>query len=186
MQEVDNVLRIFKETRRAIFEKDSRKINRLSDQTIHTATVYQDPDNIIVAVFIYALSKIVEREHYEKMVGWEEFNKNLIKNLDIAIKYLESKDIKKFRIILGRIRNSINKISSNLRIYIQDVFRKAELNKALKLYAHGLSSEKTAQLLGVSLWDLSGYIGQSHMSEVKKDMGLPVGKRIKIAEEMFT
>ncbi len=186
MQEVDNVLRIFKETRQAIFDKDSRKINQLSDQTIHTATIYQDPDNIIVAVLIYSIGKIVEREHYQKMLGWAEFNKNLIKNIDISIKYLEKKDIENFRIILGRIRNSINKISSNLRIYIQDVFRKAELNKALKLYAHGLSSEKTAQLLGVSLWDLSGYIGQSHLSEVKKDMGLPLKKRIKIAEDMFS
>ncbi len=185
MQEVENILRIFRETKTAIFENDSRKIKRLSGQTIHTATIYQDPDNIIVAVLVYSLSKIIEREHYERMVGWEVFNKNLIKNIDLVISYLEKKDFEKFRIVLGKIRNSINKVAGNLRIYIQDVFRKAELNKALKLYEHGISSEKTAQLLGVSLWELSSYIGQSHSSEIKKEIGIPVEKRIKIAEEIF-
>ena len=65
-----------------------------------------------------------------------------------------------------------------------DVFE-AEINKAFKIYEHGISSEKTAELLGVSLWDLSSYIGQSSISEAHISMSMPVKKRLKIAEDIF-
>jgi len=64
-------------------------------------------------------------------------------------------------------RNSINFISGNLSNYIKDIFEKARINKAFKLYEHGLSSQQTAELLGISSWDLASYIGQSSISESK-------------------
>ena len=65
MQEKENILRIFKETKEAIEQEDNIKLKELSDQTIHTASMSQDPDNIAVAVIIYSLSKIIEREEYD-------------------------------------------------------------------------------------------------------------------------
>jgi len=185
MQEVDNVLRILKEARLAINVADTYKMRILSDQTVHTATIYQDPDNVIVAVLVYALSKIMQRENYRTMEGWKEFYQVLLKNLDDSIFAIEKNELEKFRTAMGKIRSSINEIESDLRIYIQDVFRKAELNKALKIYEHGLSAQQTAELLGVSLWDLSSYIGQSSISEAH-EQGISVKERIKIAEEFFS
>ena len=86
---------------------------------------------------------------------------------------------------MGRIRNSLNKIEGDLGRYIKDVFKKAEINKAFKLYEHGLSTEKTAELLGVSLWDMAGYIGQSNIGDAKVAISMPIAKRIKIAEDIF-
>ena len=59
---------------------------------------------------------------------------------------------------MGKIRNSINEIEGDLSVYLRDILYKAGINKAFKLYEHGLSAEKTASLLGVSLWDFAGYI----------------------------
>ena len=73
MQEKENVLRIFEETKRAIEENDSAKIKSLSNQTINTASLTHDPDNIAVAVVVYSLSKIIEREGYRKLPGWSNF-----------------------------------------------------------------------------------------------------------------
>jgi len=185
MKEEENVLRILKEARKAINENNPSEIKKLSDQTIHTATISQDPDNIIVAVLVYSLAKIVEREHYKEMPGWDNFYSEFLKYLDSAILHLEKNDIDKYRNDVGKIRNVMNKISSNLGEYIRDVFRKAKINKAFKIYEHGLSEEKTAHLLGVSLWDLAGYIGQSTVSEAKVNESMPVKNRIKIAEEIF-
>ncbi|MDO8517372.1 MAG: hypothetical protein Q7S33_04590 [Nanoarchaeota archaeon] len=185
MQEAENILRILKETRKALNDNDFYKIKLLSDQTVHTATVYQDPDNIITAVLVYSLGKIMERENYKQMPDWDEFFKSFLINLDIAIKALEKKDIEKFRESVGKIRNSINKISGHLSEYIRDIFQKAEINKAFKMYEHGLSSERTAEVLGISLWDLSSYIGQSTVSEARLNEGLPIKKRIKFVEDIF-
>ena len=60
IEERDNVLRILKETKRALERGDASKLRLLSDQTINTASRTQDPDNIAVAVIVYSLSKIIE------------------------------------------------------------------------------------------------------------------------------
>ncbi|MAH51131.1 hypothetical protein CMI37_35265 [Candidatus Pacearchaeota archaeon] len=185
MKEVEHILRILKETREAFDTGDVVRVKHLSNQTIHTAAISQDGDNVVVAVLVYALGKVLERERYREMAGWDVFYKTLIKNFDIAIKSLEKNDIEKFREAVGAIRNCLNEIDEDLGLYIQDVFRKAEINKAFKLYEHGLSSEQTAKLLGVSLWDLSTYIGQSSISEAFASETLPVQERVKIAEEIF-
>lgn len=185
MKEVSNIVRIFREVRAAIETEDSHKIKKLSDQTIHTATLTQDPDNIVVAVMIYVVAKVVEREHYHRMKGWQQFRDILLKNWDSSIKALENGDIKKFRTYIGHIRHSLNKIDENLAIYIKQVFQKAQINKAFKIYEHGLSSQQTADLLGVSLWDMASYIGQSRVSEAKLNQSMSERKRVKIAEGFF-
>jgi len=185
MEEVENVLRILRETRRLVEGDDAAGLKGLSNQTIHAAAVFQDADNIVVAVLVYSLGKVLERDHYRSMEGWGEFHTALIKNLDLAVGALGKEDIKNARVYLGRIRNSLNKIEGSLGDYIKDVFRKAEINKAFKLYEHGLSSEKTADLLGVSLWDMASYIGQSHIGDAKIAVSMPVLERVKIAEGMF-
>ena len=185
MKEVGNILRIFREAKTAMVNGDPHDIKRLSGQTIHSATISQDPDNVVIAVLIYAVGKILERENYKEMPGWKEFYKVLIQNWDLAIKALENNDVDGFRVSIGKIRNSINKIDEDLSVYIRDVFNKAEINKAFKIYEHGLSSEQTATMLGVNLWDLASYIGQSSISEAKVSETMDVKERIKTAEEIF-
>lgn len=185
MKEVENVLRILRETKRFVEEGNAAELKSLSNHTIHSAAIYQDGDNIVVAVLVYSLGKVLEREHYRSMAGWDEFYEAVVKNLGMAIGALEKGDVKNARVYLGRIRNSLNEIDGDLGEYIKDVFKKAEINKAFKLYEHGLSSEATAELLGVSLWDMASYIGQSSISEAKVLVSMDVKKRVGIAEEMF-
>lgn len=185
MKEVKNVLRILKETKGLIQTGNTHELKNLSNQTLHSATVSQDPDNIIVAVLVYSIGKVIERENYRNLEGWGEFEQAVSKNLDLAIKSLGENDLRKTRIALGRIRSSLNEIEGNLGEYIEDIFRKAEINKAFKLYEHGLSSEQTAKLLGVSLWDLSSYIGGSHIHNARTALSMPIKERIKIAEDLF-
>jgi len=194
MKEGENILRILRKTKQFIGEDNAFELKGLSNQTIQSATITQDGDNIVVAVLVYSLGKVMERDHYRDMDGWKEFYGAVIKNLELAIKSLSSKDdsgdpdknnVKNMRIYLGRIRNSLNEISGDLSRYIKDTFKKAEINKAFKLYEHGLSTEKTAQLLGVSLWDMASYIGQSHIGDAKIAITMPAKDRVKIAEDIF-
>jgi hypothetical protein len=185
MQEKENILIILKETLLALKKGDSLKIKNLSDKTNHTITVYQDPDNVIVAVLVYSIGKIVERENYRKMDGWTYLIDNINLNIKNSIKFLEKDNLDEFRNSLGKIRNSINAIEGSLKDYLNDVFYKAGVNKAFRFYEHGLSSQRTAELLGISLWDLNSYIGQSNIAEAKISESMPVKDRIKTAEEFF-
>ncbi|MEK6827649.1 MAG: hypothetical protein AABX99_04155 [Nanoarchaeota archaeon] len=186
MQEKENVMRILQEAKDAIKNNDSFKLKDLSDQTIHTASITQDPDNIAVAVAIYSLSKIVERRKFQEFPGWGDFYKSIISTFDDLSNALRKKDDKQLRESLALIQKIISKLSGALKIYIQDVFRKAQINKASKIYEHGISMEKTAHLLGVSLYELASYAGQKPETyEVPLTKTLDVKSRIKLAEDMF-
>lgn len=183
MQEHDNVLRIFKETEQALKKGDSATIKNLSNQTINTASLTQDADNIAVAVLVYSLSKIVESQDYQSLKGWDSFYRVFITSIESAIKDIN--DEKKIREDLEMIRKAMNKVSWKLKKYIQEVFRKASINKASKIYEHGLSMETTARLLGITMFELASYSGQTEVSDAPLTKTIDVKARIKIAEEMF-
>ncbi len=185
MQEKNNVLRILAETKEAIKNGDVVEIKNLSNQTTDTASLTQDPENIAVAVIVYSLSKIIERGGYRKLPGWNSFYNTYLSAIDKAILALKKNDEKALTQNLELIRKAINKLSGKLKIYIQDVFRKASINKASKLYEHGISMEKTAKLLGITLFELAGYAGQREIPEVSKTRIPNVEARIKIAMGMF-
>ena len=185
MQEADNVLRILKETRAALERSDSFNIRALSNQTINTASLTQDPDNIAVAVIVYSLSKIVERMDYRQLQGWKKFYANVLVYLDKSIKDIESGDYARFRSDFKMIRGSIENLSGKLKKYIKEVFRNAEISKASRIYEHGISMEHTASLLGISQYELAEYAGRTGIPDVPENYTRNTKSRIKLAMEMF-
>ncbi len=176
--EYENISLVLSEAKEAILNNDPSKLKLLSDRTVHSATINQDSESIIVAVVIYSLGKILERDRYLKVSEEDNIFKDILKRLDSAASFAKKRDTTNLVNSLGAIRESITNLDGDLSNYIKDIFYKAGINKAFKLYEHGLSSEKTASLLGVSLWDLAGYIGQSYVSELKLNEAIPVRERI--------
>ena len=107
-----------------------------------------------------------------------------IKSFDNMILFLKKDDIKNFRKEVASIRNLIQRLSGKLKDYINDVFRKAEINKASRIYEHGISLGKTAQLLGVTQWELVDYMGQKKTDE--KYSVTDIRKRAQSAVEFFS
>jgi len=186
MQEKENVLRILQETKDAIKNNDSIKLKLLSNQTNNTASLTQDPDNIAVAVAVYSISKIIERIEYRDLAGWKDFYKVITSAVDNSINAIKKDDAEKLTNSLISIRNAVSKLSGKLKDYIQDVFRKAQINKASKIYEHGISMEQTANLLGITLFELATYSGQKPEGpETPLTKTMDVKSRIKIAMDMF-
>ena len=185
MQEKENVLRIFQETKEAITKGDVAKIRNLSNQTTNTAALTHDPDNISVAVVVYALSKIMEREDYRKLPGWNNLYNTYIGAIDKILVALQKNDEKTFRQNIELIRNALNKSSGKLKDYIKDVFRSASINKASRLYEHGISMEKTSKLLGITQFELAEYAGKGKIPDVPEAKTVNVRSRIKLIMDMF-
>lgn len=186
MIEKENILYILKETLSSLNNNDFLKLKELSNRTVHSSSIDQDSSSILVAVILYSLSKILERNSYRDDPSWEVFYKKVLKYLEEAIIFLENDDIKNFRHSLKLIRVNIGKLSGNLKVYISDVFRKAEINKASKIYEHGISMEKTSKLLGISLWELASYSGQKAVFERSgESKTVDVKNRIKLVKKFF-
>jgi hypothetical protein len=185
MKEEANVLRILRETRTAIEKNDSFMIKNLSNQTVNTSSLTQDPDNIAVAVIVYSLSKIIERQDYRQLPGWKKFYTNILLYMDKSIKDVENKNYEMFREDFKMIRGSIENLSGKLKRYIKEVLRNAEINKASRLYEHGISMEQTASLLGVTLYELADYVGRTGIPDAPENKTMNTKERIKLAMEMF-
>ncbi len=185
MQEKEHILEILEQTKRAIKEEDVIKLKELSNNTIHTSSIYQDPDNIALAVIIYSLSKIIERRNYKEYKEFDSFKKTYEKSIHKSIQFLKNNELEQYREQINQIRKTIEQLSGKLKVYIQDVFRKAQINKASRIYEHGISIEQTAKILGISVWELAEYAGKTGISNVNLSVTLPVKKRIKLTEDFF-
>jgi len=185
MQEKQHILKTLKDVKKALERKNYVEIKNLSNKVIHNASINQDPDIISVAVIIYSLSKLIEREDYKSEKNWNNFYKSYLQNIKDMISALEKDEAEEFRKEVNTNRELIEELSGNLKNYISDVFRRARINKASRIYEHGISMEKTAKILGVSLWELAEYAGRTRIGDVNLSVTLPIKKRIKIAEEIF-
>ncbi|MFH0831387.1 MAG: hypothetical protein V1886_00765 [archaeon] len=185
MQEKENLLDILLKTKQAVKDEDVVLMRELSDRTVHSASIYGDEDNIAIAVIVYSLSKIVERKKYHEYPDWPKFFQTCMNGLSIAIIALKKGDSRKFRSAIKEIRSRVGRISGNLRHYIQDVFRKAEITKASRVYEHGISMQKTSELLGISVFELAEYAGSTGISDVDLSITKNVKERLKTAEEVL-
>ena len=186
MQEVNNILRILEGTKKAIKHGDTSEMKSLSNQTINTASMTQDPDNIAVAVIVYSLSKILERRDYQSLKGWNTFHRIFVSAVERAIQDIKEGSEVKFRKEFEMINQSIERLSGKLKNYVEEVLRSAKINKASRIHEHGISLEQTARLLGVSQYELADYIGRTGISEVPESRTMDSKSRIKLAMELFT
>ena len=185
MEEREHILEVLKETKKALKNQNYIKIKYLSNEVVHNSSIHQDPDIISLAVILYSLSKLIEREHYKEYANWQNFYRDYLKGIDVLIKTIEKDDIESFREEINYVTKLINSLTGNLKIYIADVFGKAKINKASGIYEHGISMETTAKILGISVWELAEYSGQTKIADINLSVTMPLIKRIKLAEDIF-
>lgn len=184
IQEKEHLIEILEETKKALRSNNAFELQALSDKTIHSASIYQHTDSILVSVIIYTLSKLVLRRNSLKIKNWESFVLRCEVNLDKAIQAIKKNDLNDLIYHLKKIKLNLTKLSIDLQPYIQEVFNKASINKASKIYEHGISLSQTSRLLGITQWELADYIGQKNISD-NYDLTLDTKKRAKLALEFF-
>lgn len=158
-------------------EKDVAELRELSDHIIHNASIFQDEDSISIAILIYSLSKIIERRE-----GRMNYNV-LLKLITGAGKNLEQNKIDGYRGVIKKLFKFISTIDTKLKLYIEEVINQAEIKKGSKLYAHGISLGRAAEVLGISQWELMFYIGKTKLTDVKGGVG--VRERLNYARGLF-
>ncbi len=164
-----------------ILEKEEHPehgLSELSNHVIHDASIFQDDDSVSVAVLIYALSKIVQH-CCEKGIE----HKSMAKDLKIAYEFLSKNNISGYRAAIKDMFMQIKNMDNKLKLYIQEVLDKAKIKKGSKMHEHGISTARTAEILGITQWELQNYVGKQQEFEVTE---MPAKKRLEIAREMFT
>ena len=185
-EEVEHVISVLRETREALETSDTFKLQKLSDQTIHSASIHQHTDFITLAVLIYSLSKILERKEKMNIARWSAYVKKINDELFKAMSELKKGDSEEFARHLEHTKELLISFSPNVRENVQEVIKRASINKASKIYEHGISLSRTAKLLGITQWELADYVGHSKAHEDPYATTVDEKKRAKIAREFLS
>jgi hypothetical protein len=179
-----DIIRILRRALSAIKKNDTLELDELSNQTIHDASIFQDKDAIAIAVVVYSISKIMNRSESNPEY-WEKVYKKIESDLEEARFFLEKGKEDKYRPVIKNILQNIGEVDDKLKLYIVDVLEKAKMVKGSKLYEHGVSIERAAELLGVSQWELMSYVGKTQIVDRYKEEVIPVSLRIEHAKKVF-
>lgn len=186
MEEDDHLISVISDAKQCLTDKNSSELKSLSNQIIHQASIHQDTGCITLAVLIYTLSKLIERKDYDRLENWDKFVKEIGQCMDSAVNELEKGKENDYENYLEKARMALSSISGDLKPYIQEVLRKASINKASKIYDHGISMERTAKMLGVTQWELSEYAGGRQAPDSPFNETIDVKKRAKMALEFLS
>jgi len=180
-KETLHTIQVLQSAKKALNDKDSQRLDELSNQTIHSACGIQDSGSLTTVVLIYSLAKLLES--HSKIKNFNRTIKKINTYLNLAIKALRDERIDKYESYLAMARRSLSSTSISIKPFIQEILRKASINKASKLYEHGLSLGKTSELLGITQWELAEYTGQK--IEVQVHTTIKIKDRAKLAWEFF-
>lgn len=168
-----------------IIENNPSELTTLSNMTIHNASVNQDKDSISIAVLIYSLSKIYQRENYKEKRSWDLFNRSVLKGLNMALDAIQTNNYEGYDRVLVAFFKLIDKLDRSLKKYVKNVFESAKITKASRLYEHGLSLGRTADLLGITQYELMNYTGSTGIADVEENKTRSIAERIKLARQLF-
>ena len=182
---LNDVLSAVREAIAAIKDRRYAELHAISDHVLHLITVYQDSDIVDLAVAIYALGKILEIEKYRVHPKMKAFSKIILQLLKTAENQLKNKDYSGFSETLKETLNSIVVFSRSIKFYIEDVLHFARIKKGTKLYEHGLSLGKAAELTGVTKWELMPAIGETAIHEQFITPRRINERRLDFAEKIF-
>lgn len=175
----EDILETLKKVIEALKKEDYAALTELSNHTIHDASIFQEDDPLTLAVFVYALSKVInrclERKQACPMVA---------PALQKAYDAVEQDDDNAYRAVIKNLLREIGQYDAQLKLYIQEVIQQARIKKASKLHEHGISIARTAELLGLSQWELQDYIGKT-VVDVPHD-GMKITERLRRAREIFS
>lgn len=185
-KEVMHITSLLKNTQNALQKGDASTLQQLSEQTVHSASIQQHTDLILVAVLLYALNKIVLNKERMNIKRWNMFVKKFVAELEKSIASLQANDSEEFVRHLEHGKELLLNISPDLKSSVAEVLKKASINKAGKIYEHGISLPQTARLLDITQWELLEYIG--HVSSHETPYGITVDekKRARMAMEFLS
>ena len=173
-----DILSILQETLTALKKGDYTALKEISNHTIHNASIFQDQDSLSIAVLIYAVHKIMVSEHKSQIMP------NLVTSLEQAQHALEQQNMAEYRIIIRNLFKLVAETDEHLHLYIRVVIDQAQIKKGSKLFEHGISLARAAELLGISRWELMQYIGKTRLPE-QIPSNMDVRDRVKYARKIF-
>ncbi len=173
-----DILDVLEKVISCVKNKNYSTLAELSNHVIHDASIFQDDDSVSFAILIYALSKTLQR-CVECGVQFAKFE-GLLSEAKIAV---GNDNSVLYKSKIHELFSLIQSADDRLKLYIEEVIQKAKIKKGSKMHEHGISVARTAEVLGISQWELMNYVGKTWGHEVVSNED--VKKRVAVTRKLF-
>lgn len=177
-----DILSVLQGVRLAFQRHDSAELKRLSNMTIHDASIFQDQDSISAAIAVYSLSKVSDRFLLSAVSRGDQIERKILDLLGKCSVALRKDDLMLYRRCIKGIFQVLGSFEKKFGLYMTEVLTQARVKKGSKLYEHGISAAQTASLLGISQWELRNYLGAVRE---KEHGGVSAVDRLSFARKIF-
>ena len=155
----------------------------LSDRCIHCASIFQDPASLQVAVALYASAKIHQRLH-DDVQKQAQVERQLATLFESGLVALQRQDEELFLKTMKKVMDLIRTVDSNIKLFVDEVLEKARLTKGARIFRHGISVQRVADILGISSWELQTYLGKTQIIDEETQREDPRA-RLRSAKKLF-
>lgn len=169
----------------AFSSKDSQRLKAVSDEAIRNCAIHQDPHSINLAIIVYSLAKVVERQGMYKKPQWSQFFTLGLDSLKQAERFLEEEKEKQYLKSIQDVLYAVASLESYLRKFITEVITQARIKRGSAIYEQGLSLGRVAELMGISPWELMEYLGQRRVEDTNPLSTMPIDERMKMVRKVF-
>jgi type III secretory pathway component EscV len=183
--ERQDLIFVLRDSIKAIKENDITQLREVSDHTLHDSSIFQDTYSTSIAVIIYSLSKIYQKNQYKLYKNWNEFNNKCINLLSEALKEIKKGNIKGYSFKIQELYKLISSLENKFGMYITEVLSQSKVKKSSRIFEHGISAGRAAEMLGISTWDLMTYLGQTKIIDTKPLLTKSIKERLSYARELF-
>jgi len=180
-----DILKVLRKVYSSLNKCDPDAMKFASDNTLHNSSMYQDRDSISIAVVVYTLYKICSRERMQTSKEFITFQKEFLDLISEAQSNLTKNKDEDYRKTIKKMYASIAKLEKKFGMYITQVINQSRIKKGGRIYEHGISAGRAAELLGVTSWELRTYIGNTKLSDVAPIIREDMAAKIKLSRRIF-
>lgn len=178
-----DIIEVLKNVKKSLEKGDGDKILEWSDHIIHSASIYQDENTIALAVITYALGKTLKKMPQIAKTG--KFCILCSEYINDAMLSARNDEWVNYHEALEKMTQDILRIDKEYSHHLEYVLSAAKLKKGSKMVAHGISIGRVAETLGITQWELMGYIGGSIETEISEMDHKTLKHKFKFAKEVF-
>ena len=162
-------------------EKDIIELKEVSNHTLHDASIYQDIDSVEIAVLVYSVYKLLDRRVEISSSDYKKILDGFVQMLD----GISRNNFKRYNLHMQKVFRVIEKIDKQVKMYFEEVIDKARITKGSKIFEHGLSAKRAADIMGVTEWELLKHIGRTQIFDKYKPGGIGIKPRLSTARRLF-
>ena len=178
------IIKVLQRLKSATISGNSQSLKNIAKSALDTASIFQNKNTLSVAVLAYAIVKLIERKKIIKTNLPISIYRDIIKNLEEVSRNITKEKTTQTEKNFRELFKLIGKLDDKLPLYIEEVVNKAKIKKGFLLHEKGISLPRAAHIMGVSQWELMGYIGKTQISEhISKKVD--VRGRLNFTKELF-